>query len=275
MFDLEKAIAEWRRRMLAAGITAPSPLNELESHLREDIDTLLSSGASPPEAFQSAVARLGTPGSMRAEFTKVEHTPWLPLRIAAWLWLGGSLAAGLFLLRGPIPERLSLLLLAHILSLTAGYGAAFLAGGFGIYYVCCRWLGRLSPARQQALDRSVFLFGRLAAGLVVAGLVLGMLWSGQHRGRYLGGDPREIGALGASVWLVVLWAVQRFGQVSSRTTMLLSIAGSLIASLAWFGAGIMAHGHGLGSWWPLNALLAVHLFFLGIGVLPAPEAAEA
>ncbi len=31
MFDLENAIADWRRQMLAAGIQTPVPLEELES----------------------------------------------------------------------------------------------------------------------------------------------------------------------------------------------------------------------------------------------------
>ena len=32
MFDLEQAIADWRRQMLAAGIKTPVPLEELKSH---------------------------------------------------------------------------------------------------------------------------------------------------------------------------------------------------------------------------------------------------
>ena len=34
MFDLEKSITRWREQMLAAGIKTPSPLEELENHLR-------------------------------------------------------------------------------------------------------------------------------------------------------------------------------------------------------------------------------------------------
>ena len=44
MFDLEKAIADWRRQMLAAGIKTPVPLEELESHLREEIEQQMKSG---------------------------------------------------------------------------------------------------------------------------------------------------------------------------------------------------------------------------------------
>ena len=37
MFNLETAITDWRRQMLAAGIKTPDHLDELESHLREEI----------------------------------------------------------------------------------------------------------------------------------------------------------------------------------------------------------------------------------------------
>ena len=38
MLDLEQSIAEWRRQMLAAGLKTPVPLEELESHLRDEIE---------------------------------------------------------------------------------------------------------------------------------------------------------------------------------------------------------------------------------------------
>ena len=38
MFNLNQAIAEWRKQMAASGINLPEALDELESHLREDVD---------------------------------------------------------------------------------------------------------------------------------------------------------------------------------------------------------------------------------------------
>ena len=59
MFDLEKSIADWRRQMLAAGIKTPVPLEELESHLREDIERQMKSGLSAQQAFEIAVKKIG------------------------------------------------------------------------------------------------------------------------------------------------------------------------------------------------------------------------
>jgi hypothetical protein len=74
MFSLEQAIAEWRRQMLAAGIKTPVPLDELESHLREDMEQQMRSGLSAPQAFEVAVQRIGQADALKAEFKKAGGT---------------------------------------------------------------------------------------------------------------------------------------------------------------------------------------------------------
>jgi hypothetical protein len=71
MFNLEQAILEWRRRMLAADIKSPAPMDELEIHLREEIERQMKSGLSAEEAFEAASQRLGQPGALTEEFAKV------------------------------------------------------------------------------------------------------------------------------------------------------------------------------------------------------------
>ncbi len=70
MFDLEKSIAEWRRQMRAAGIKTAVPLEELELHLREDIDRLIKSGFGEKAAFELAARQLGQPPILKSEFKK-------------------------------------------------------------------------------------------------------------------------------------------------------------------------------------------------------------
>jgi hypothetical protein len=74
MFDLEKAVAEWRREMLADGIKTPVPLEELESHLREGVEQQLRLGLSPEEAFTKAVMQVGKANPLKKEFEKINHT---------------------------------------------------------------------------------------------------------------------------------------------------------------------------------------------------------
>ena len=72
MFDLEQSIADWRQQMLAAGIQTPAPLDELESHLRDDIAEQKKSGMSEPMAFEAAVQRIGRADEIKAEFQQAE-----------------------------------------------------------------------------------------------------------------------------------------------------------------------------------------------------------
>jgi hypothetical protein len=70
MFNLEQSIAQWRRQMLAAGIKSPVPLEELEIHLREEIERQMKSGMNGQEAFDFAIQQIGQAGTLRKEFGK-------------------------------------------------------------------------------------------------------------------------------------------------------------------------------------------------------------
>ena len=86
MFNLEPSIAEWRKQMLAAGIKTPVPLEELESHLREDIEQQVRSGINAEPAFAAAVQRIGQPGALKTEFKKGCRAKWN--RRSWWMPLG-------------------------------------------------------------------------------------------------------------------------------------------------------------------------------------------
>ena len=74
MFDLEKSIADWRKQMLAAGIKTPTPSEELEAHLREEIERQLKSGLDEQSAFENSVQQMGQPELLNREFKKCERT---------------------------------------------------------------------------------------------------------------------------------------------------------------------------------------------------------
>jgi len=74
MFDLEQFIADWRRQMLAAGIETPEPLEELESHLREEVGRQVQSGLSMQQAFKNSAQQIGQPKALSREFKKDERT---------------------------------------------------------------------------------------------------------------------------------------------------------------------------------------------------------
>ena len=71
MFNLDHAITEWQKQMLAAGIKTPVPLEELEIHLREDIAQQIQSGLSAQQAFGIAVKTIGHAPELKREFKKI------------------------------------------------------------------------------------------------------------------------------------------------------------------------------------------------------------
>jgi hypothetical protein len=77
MFDLEQSISEWRGQMLAAGIKSPVPLEELESHLREEIEAQVQSGITERDAFEKAVKQIGKAEKLRTEFGSTNLSDWL------------------------------------------------------------------------------------------------------------------------------------------------------------------------------------------------------
>ena len=60
--------------MLAAGILTPVPLEELEIHLREEIERQMETGLNPQDALTSAAQKLGPPPTVQNEFMKVDIT---------------------------------------------------------------------------------------------------------------------------------------------------------------------------------------------------------
>lgn len=88
MFDLEKAIKSWRRKLRSSPAFEDGDVVELESHLRDEIDRLRGEGLSDEEAFQRASEEIGEPDSIGDEMyktrtPKVDATP--PWKQKSWI----------------------------------------------------------------------------------------------------------------------------------------------------------------------------------------------
>ncbi|HEY3861819.1 MAG TPA: permease prefix domain 1-containing protein [Verrucomicrobiae bacterium] len=275
MNNMDQAIANWRRQMTAAGVSNPQQLDELESHLRQEVSALVSTGMPEAEAVPLALSRLGQPAPLRAEFDKVNGGTCWPVKIGAGLWVVLALAMVAFV---AFFKTWELLLSAHVFCVTTGYFAAFASGGFGACYVVCRFFRALPAFRQNSLVSAGVLFAWIAAGLVVAAFALGMIWSHQHLGTYMQGDSREFGALSVILCFLVLAAMRLRVRVSERAAMLWCIGGSALASLAWFGPFLFSigsqttHPARIPGYLPaaLSIFVGIHLVLLIIGIAPVP-----
>ena len=83
MFNLQQAIAEWRRQMIACGFSSADALDELESHLRDEIAAQVRSGTEEKRAFELACRHLGEPELLGKEFGKSDQ----PAMSTRWSFL--------------------------------------------------------------------------------------------------------------------------------------------------------------------------------------------
>jgi len=70
-FDLEKAVAAWRRPYEHNRAFSEEDLEELEGSLRDRVDVLVEAGLPEETAFQEALRRMGSYGTAEAEYRKV------------------------------------------------------------------------------------------------------------------------------------------------------------------------------------------------------------
>ena len=71
MEQLDIMIGQWRDYLRDKGSFQEQDIEELESHLREEIDQLEKNGLEPDEAFLIAVKRIGNADALSREFSKV------------------------------------------------------------------------------------------------------------------------------------------------------------------------------------------------------------
>ncbi len=71
MFDLEAQIHSWSDHLRAHGNLSDADIQELENHLRDEIEDLIAAGLTPDEAFLISVKRLGNVSAISHEFAKV------------------------------------------------------------------------------------------------------------------------------------------------------------------------------------------------------------
>ena len=71
MFDVERQIEGWRAHLAGSELLGGSDVDEMESHLREEMEHLKAAGLSGEEAFLLARRRLGDAAALEEEFAKV------------------------------------------------------------------------------------------------------------------------------------------------------------------------------------------------------------
>ena len=269
MPDLESGIREWKRSLSLAFGDGEEILDELESHLREEIDRLMQAGQGPDAALAAAQAKLGRPVDIAAEYARVvPPARWLPIPAGLALF---ALLLGCFAWVAIVPlyqQRGDVLLILHVTAIVAGYAVGFYVGLLGLCYVACWLLRPISLGQRRALGRILLLGNGTAALLLLIGMVLGAGWAHDHLGHAWNNDPREIATLIPLLWFAVLAGLSRSFPRKQHEWALLSILAINVIVWGWFAPALLdtrLHSYGL----------RVTLLIVVIGGSTAPLAAAA
>jgi len=173
MSDVEKQIEQWREALRTSEAFGTSDLDELESHLREEMDRLTPLGLSRIEAFLVARHRLGATGALETEYAKVNtdhrallRLSWMAAGVLVYI-LAGHVAVGISHggMLAALPLGVGPAALAWIgVATTAVAGATLLV----LVWMCarrCSWNRLIGRLRTLSLPWLVGLLG----GLAVAG----------------------------------------------------------------------------------------------------------
>lgn len=165
-------------------------------------------------------------------------------------------------------------LATHVIIITFGYSAMFLAGALAIVFIMMGVFNRQFD-KNTARSLNGMVYGITAFGVLfsLVGTILGGIWADQSWGRFWGWDPKENGAL----MIVIMGAIYlhaRWGGIcQERGLMALAICGGMITAWSWFGTnllGVGLHSYGFteGGFYWLSVFWISQLLFIATGLLP-------
>jgi ABC-type transport system involved in cytochrome c biogenesis permease subunit len=165
-------------------------------------------------------------------------------------------------------------LATHVVTVTAGYGATFLAGFLGIIYIARGVFTKsLDKVTADALSRMIYGIVCFATLFSLVGTILGGIWADQSWGRFWGWDPKENGALMIVIWNALLLHARWGGLAKQRGLAALAIFGNIITAWSWFGVnmlGVGLHSYGFmdSAFWWLLGFAGSQLVCIAIGSIP-------
>jgi ABC-type transport system involved in cytochrome c biogenesis permease subunit len=168
-------------------------------------------------------------------------------------------------------------LATHVVTITIGYSAMFLAGTLALIYVVRGvFTTSLTKEAAQSLTRMTYGVICFATLFSFVGTVLGGIWADQSWGRFWGWDPKENGALLIVLWCAIILHARWGGFIRQRGLMIMALFGNVITSFSWFGVNML--GVGLHSYGFMNkavpwlaAFMVSQLVLMALASLPLPR----
>jgi ABC-type transport system involved in cytochrome c biogenesis permease subunit len=134
-------------------------------------------------------------------------------------------------------------LATHVVAITTGYSAMFLAGMLAMIYIVRGVFTRsLKKETADSLSRMTYGVVCFATLFSFVGTVLGGIWADQSWGRFWGWDPKENGAVLIVLWCAIILHARWGGFIRQRGLMIMAIFGNVVTSFSWFGVNMLGVG---------------------------------
>jgi len=134
-------------------------------------------------------------------------------------------------------------LATHVVAITTGYSAMFLAGMLAMIYIVRGVFTRsLKKETADSLSRMTYGVVCFATLFSFVGTVLGGIWADQSWGRFWGWDPKENGAVLIVLWCAIILHARWGGFIRQRGLMVMAIFGNVVTSFSWFGVNMLGVG---------------------------------
>ena len=178
-------------------------------------------------------------------------------------------------------------LTTHVITITLGYMATFVAGTIGVFYIIAGlFTRRLDETTNENLYRMMYGVTCFALLLSFVGTVLGGLWADDSWGRFWGWDPKENGALLIVIWTAMMLHARSGRMVANRGFAVMAVAGNIVTAWSWFGVnqlnvGLHSYGFTSSATFWLLVFVVSQLLVIFAGIIPlqawrsGPEKPEA
>jgi ABC-type transport system involved in cytochrome c biogenesis permease subunit len=134
-------------------------------------------------------------------------------------------------------------LATHVITITLGYMATFIAGTIGVFYILGGlFTRRLDPDTEDGMYRMLYGTTCFALLLSFVGTVLGGLWADDSWGRFWGWDPKENGALLIVIWNAIMLHARWGRMVRHRGFAVMAVFGNVVTAWSWFGVNQLSVG---------------------------------
>ncbi len=172
----------------------------------------------------------------------------------------------------------NLWLWTHVICVTLGYAATYVAGMIAIGFVGLGFFTDVleDPDTRKTFNRMIYGVVCFAMLFSFVGTILGGIWADQSWGRFWGWDPKENGAVLIVLWNALVLHARWCGWAHERGVAVLAIFGNIVTSWSWFGTnmlGVGLHSYGFmdSAFYVLVYFIVSQLLLIGLGSMPLSQ----